>query len=175
MPGDFVNIRVFNNLPESTSIHWHGLDIPNDMDGVPAVEPSPEIRPVDYFDYRFKIINLPGTHMYHAHVNVAKEDMTDLLGGFVILNPNKTKVNKDYLLLMQEWHLVGLKKGEEVKPDVYKLDPFTNDFNMFTINGKSFPATTPMPIEYGDLVRLRLGEIQINHHPMHIHGHQFKV
>lgn len=174
-PGDFVNIRVFNKLPESTSVHWHGLNVPNDMDGVPAVEPSPEISPGDYFDYRFKITNPPGTHMYHAHVNVVKQDMMGLLGGFVILNPNKTKVNKDYLLLMQEWHLVGLKKGEEVRPDIYKLDPFTNDFNMFTINGKSFPATTPMPIEYGDTVRLRLGAIQINHHPMHIHGHQFKV
>ncbi|KMT22532.1 multicopper oxidase family protein [Clostridium cylindrosporum] len=178
-PGDYVNIRVYNHLPEATSIHWHGLDVPNVMDGVPDVEPSPRIEPGHYFDYRFKVINPPGTHMYHSHVNVVKQDMLGLLGGFVILDPGDKEshkcVDKDYLLLMQEWSLVGPKKGEKVKPGVYELNPFTNEFNMFTINGKSFPAVTPMPINYGDIVRLRFGAIQINHHPMHLHGHQFQV
>ncbi|MBC2566671.1 multicopper oxidase domain-containing protein, partial [Clostridium saccharobutylicum] len=93
----------------------------------------------------------------------------------VILNPHEKNVNKDYLLLMQEWSLVGLEKGKKVEPGQYNLKPFSMDFNMFTINGKSFPSTTPMPVEYDDIVRLRLGTIQINHHPMHIHGHQFLV
>ncbi|WP_257788401.1 multicopper oxidase family protein [Clostridium saccharobutylicum] len=174
-PGDYVNIRIINHLPEATSIHWHGLDVPNVMDGVPDVEPSPKIEPGYYFDYHFRITNPPGTHMYHSHVNVAKQDMLGLLGGFVILNPHKKNVNKDYLLLMQEWSLVGLEKGKKVEPGQYNLKPFSMDFNMFTINGKSFPSTTPMPVEYDDIVRLRLGTIQINHHPMHIHGHQFLV
>ncbi|MBM7607289.1 FtsP/CotA-like multicopper oxidase with cupredoxin domain [Lysinibacillus composti] len=174
-PGDYISIRVINHLSEATSIHWHGLNVPNVMDGVPDVEPSPKIEPGHYFDYHFKITNPPGTHMYHSHVNVAKQDMLGLLGGFVILDPHEKNVNKDYLLLMQEWSLKGLKKGEKVKPDQYDLNPFSMDFNMFTINGKSFPSTTPMPIEYGDIVRLRLGAIQIDHHPMHIHGHQFLV
>lgn len=173
-PDDYVNIRVYNSLPEATSIHWHGLDVPNVMDGVPAVEPSPRIEPGEYFDYHFRIINSPGTHMYHAHVNTAKQDMMGLLGGFVILDPCD-KADRDYLNLMQEWSLVGLKKGETVKFGVYNIEPFTDAFNMFTINGKSFPYTTPMPIEYGDIVRLRLGAIQINNHPMHLHGHQFEV
>ena len=60
-PGDYINVRVINNLPESTSVHWHGLDVPNVMDGVPDVEPSPEIKPGQYFDYHFKIVNPPGT------------------------------------------------------------------------------------------------------------------
>ncbi len=174
-PGDYISIRVINNLPEATSIHWHGLNVLNVMDGVPDVEPSPRIEPGHYFDYHFRITNPPGTHMYHSHVNVTKQDMLGLLGGFVILDPNERNVNKDYLLLMQEWSLVGLEKGEKVEPGQYNLNPFAMDFNMFTINGKSFPATTPMPVEYGDIVRLRLGAIQVNHHPMHIHGHQFLV
>lgn len=174
-PGDYVCIRVINHLPEATSIHWHGLDVPNVMDGVPDVEPSPRIEPGHYFDYHFSITNPPGTHMYHSHVNVAKQDMLGLLGGFVILDPQESNINKDYLLLMQEWSLSGLEKGEKVEPGQYNLKPFAMDFNMFTINGKSFPSTTSMRVEYGDIVRLRLGAIQINHHPMHIHGHQFLV
>lgn len=174
-PGDYVNIRVINHLPEATSIHWHGLDVPNKMDGVPDVEPSPRIEPGHYFDYHFRITNPPGTHMYHSHVNVAKQDMLGLLGGFIILDPYERHISKDYLLLMQEWSLVGLDKGKEVSAGKYDLKPFAMDFNMFTINGKSFPSTTPMPVEFNDIVRLRLGAIQINHHPMHIHGHQFIV
>ncbi|AHN21974.1 copper oxidase [Lysinibacillus sphaericus] len=174
-PGDYISIRVINQLPEATSIHWHGLNVPNVMDGVPEVEPSPRIEPGHYFDYHFHINNPPGTHMYHSHVNVAKQDMLGLLGGFVILDPHEINVNKDYLLLMQEWSLSGLQKGEKVKTGQYHLNPFAMEFNMFTINGKSFPSTTPMAIEYGDIVRLRLGAIQINHHPMHIHGHQFLI
>lgn len=178
-PNDYVNIRVYNCLPEATSVHWHGLDVPNVMDGVPAVEPSPKIEPGCYFDYHFKIINPPGTHMYHSHFNTVKQDMLGLLGGFIISDPKESysnsKVDRDYLLLMQEWSLVGLEKRTQVEAGTYKLNPFAHNFNMFTINGKSFPATSPMPIEYGDTVRLRFGAIQINHHPMHLHGHQFVV
>ncbi|WP_297418151.1 multicopper oxidase domain-containing protein [Clostridium sp.] len=89
----------------------------------------------------FKVTNGPETHMHHSHVNVARQDMLGLLGGFVILDPNEENncqyANKDYLLLMQEWSLKDLKKG--------------------------------------DNVRIRFGTIQINHHPMHLHGHKFWV
>lgn len=170
---DYVNIRVYNHLPEATSVHWHGLNVPNMMDGVPGVEPSPKIEPGHYFDYHFRITNPPGTYMYHSHVNAAKQDMLGLVGGFVILDPFEKSVDKDYLMLMQEWSLLDLQKGKKVEPGEYSLNPYSMDFNMFTINGKSFPYTTPMCIEYGDIVRLRFGAIQINHHPMHLHGHQF--
>jgi hypothetical protein len=129
---------------------------------------------VEYFDYYFKVDNPPGTHLYHSHVNVAKQDMLGLMGGFVILDPEDS-IDRDYLLLVQEWKLEGPEKGKKVEPGSYKLDPYAMDFNMFTINGKSFPATTPMPIKYGDSVRLRFGATQVNHHPMHLHGHQFLV
>lgn len=84
-PGDYVSFRVINKLPESTSIHWHGLDLPNIMDGVPDVEPSPKIEPGHYFDYHFKIINPPGTHMYHSHFNSIVQQMMGLGGGLIIL------------------------------------------------------------------------------------------
>ena len=84
--GDYVNIRVINHLPEATSVHWHGLDVPNMMDGVPEIEPSPKIEPNGYFDYNFKITNPPGTHMYHTHFNTPVQQMMELGGAFIILN-----------------------------------------------------------------------------------------
>ena len=69
-PGDKVTFRVINHLPHRTSVHWHGLEVPNVMDGVPPLEPSPYIDPGEYFDYSFTIRNPPGTYLYHSHVEV---------------------------------------------------------------------------------------------------------
>ncbi|WP_238884369.1 multicopper oxidase family protein [Clostridium sp. YIM B02551] len=175
-PGDYVNIRVYNNLTESTSVHWHGLDVPNEMDGVPNVEPSPQIEPKDYFDYRFKVINPPGTHMYHTHMNTSTQQMMGLGGAFIITNPYEDKfhIQHDYFLMLQEFRINELKMGE-VKPGIYNIDPMAHEFNFFTINGKCFPNTTPLSTKLGDTVRIRLGNISMNSHPIHIHGHQFFV
>lgn len=175
-PGDYVNIRVINKLAEPTSIHWHGLDVPNVMDGVPAVEPSPKIDPGKYFDYHFRITNPPGTHMYHTHFYSVEQEMMGLGGAFIILDPNPKiqYINKDYFIMLQEFHVDGLKMGE-VKPGVYDIDTMSDDFNFFTMNGRCFPFTTPLTTKMGENVRIRLGNIVHNAHPIHIHGHQFIV
>ncbi|MCL4440940.1 MAG: multicopper oxidase domain-containing protein, partial [Firmicutes bacterium] len=175
-PGDYVYIRVYNRLPEATSIHWHGLDVPNVMDGVPDVEPSPKIEPNCYFDYHFKIINPPGTHMYHTHHGTAKQEMMGLGGAFIILEPEeyKSNIHRDYFIMLQEFRVKGLKEGE-IKPGVYDVDPYAHDFNFSTMNCRSFPFTTPLHVNYGDNVRIRLGNIVEKAHPIHIHGHQFAV
>jgi FtsP/CotA-like multicopper oxidase with cupredoxin domain len=175
-PGDYVYIRVYNRLPEATSIHWHGMDIPNVMDGVPDVEPSPAILPKSYFDYHFRIVNPPGTHMYHSHHNVPRQEMMGLGGGFIILDSKETQkhIQRDYFIMLQEFAVEGLKHGE-VKPGIYDIDPFGHEFNFFTMNGRSFPYTTPLVVSCGDRVRVRLGNIGEMEHPIHIHGHQFQV
>lgn len=174
-PGDYINVRVINNLPESTSVHWHGLDVPNIMDGVPDVEPSPEIKSGQYFDYHFKIVNPPGTHMYHTHFNSIKQEMMGMGGAFIILEPNLTKqIHKDYFLMLQEFHVNGLKMGE-IKTGVYDIDPMNDDFNFFTMNGRCHPYTTSLDVKRGENIRIRLGNIVHNAHPIHIHGHQFIV
>lgn len=173
-PGDYVNIRVYNRLPEATSIHWHGLEIPNAMDGVPDVEPSPEIEPGKYFDYHFRITNPPGTHMYHTHFNSAMQQMMGLGGAFIILDPVEYGIQYDFFYMLQEFVVKGLNNGE-VKPGAYDIDPMSHDFNFFTMNGRCFPFTTPMKICYGSTVRIRLGNIVHDAHPIHIHGHQFTV
>ncbi|MDY3367951.1 copper oxidase [Zhenhengia yiwuensis] len=175
-PGDRVCIRVINHLPERTSVHWHGLEVPNIMDGVPPIEPSPYIEPGEYFDYTFTINNPPGTYMYHSHVNVSIQDNAGLLGGLIVedLRMQNRKKYKDYLCLLQEWAIGALPWGDLTK-GTYDLTFVKPEFNFFTINGKCYPDTKPLPVEYGDTVRVRFGNIQMHHHPMHLHGHQFRV
>jgi manganese oxidase len=173
-PGDYVNFRVYNKLSEPTSVHWHGLDVPNVMDGVPDVEPSPKIEPEHYFDYRFKIINPPGTHMYHTHHISHKQQMMGLEGGLIILDPYDLKTNRDYFIMLQEFKVEGLKMGE-VKKGKYEIDPLSHVFNFFTMNGRCFPFTTPIELKCGETVKIRLGNTMETGHPIHIHGHQFEV
>lgn|GEM_PF-6311909 len=159
-PGDYVNFRVYNRLSEPTSVHWHGLDVPNVMDGVLDVEPSPKIDPGAYFDYHFKIINPPGTHMYHTHHNVPRQEMMGLEGGLIILDPDQRRdnVQRDYFIMLQEFAVPALPEFV-VQPGVYDIDPYGHggDFNFFTMNGRSFPFTTPLEVYYGERVRIRLG------------------
>lgn len=170
--GDWVKIRVINHLPEATSVHWHGLDIPNSMDGVPEVEPTPKIRPGEYFDYCFQIMNAPGTHMYHTHHNTVTQELMGLGGGFIIESECNDYIHRDYFIMLQEFHLQGLPKGELKKGD-YDLDPLTDSFNFFTMNGRCFPYSNSLPVKYGENIRIRLGNIGMNAHPIHLHGHQF--
>lgn len=173
--GDCVNIRVVNHLPEATSVHWHGLDVPNMMDGVPEVEPSPKIEPGGYFNYRFKIRNPPGTHMYHTHFNAPVQQMMGLGGAFIVLGRrHNSNIQRDYFLMLQEFNVKGLIMGE-ISQGTYDLDPMSHDFNFFTINGRCFPYVSQLQVNKGEKVRIRLGNFGHDAHPMHIHGHQFVV
>ncbi|TVX88173.1 multicopper oxidase family protein [Paenibacillus agilis] len=173
-PDDYVCIRVYNKLPQPTSVHWHGLDVPNVMDGVPDIEPSPRIEPGQYFDYHFRITNPPGTHMYHSHFYTIMQDMMGLEGGLIILDPceSKKEVQRDYYLMLGAFALKNIEMG--VLPSgVYDIDPFAHNSNFFTLNGRCFPYTAALPVSEGERVRIRFGNIGMMNHPMHLHGHQF--
>ncbi|GKX29831.1 hypothetical protein SH1V18_23110 [Vallitalea longa] len=172
--GDNVKIRVYNKLPQPTSIHWHGLNIPNDMDGVPAVEPSPRIDPGSFFDYEFLITNPPGTHMYHSHYNTVMQDTMGLKGAFIIKNNTTENIQKDYFIMLDEVNLKHLRKFI-VKKGIYNINPFTMNSNFFFMNGRCFPYTSPLLVKKGDNCRVRFGNISLNNHPIHFHGHQFAV
>lgn len=175
-PNDNVWIRVYNLLPQPTSVHWHGLDIPNNMDGVPAMEPSPKINPGCYFDYKFKITNPPGTHMYHSHFYTIVQDMMGLEGAFIILNPNSKEENiqKDFFIMLGQYTLKNIKPFTLEKGS-YNINPFSMDGNFFTMNGRCYPYTIPLMINERDNVRVRFGNIGMANHPIHLHGHQFSV
>lgn len=173
--GDYVCIRVINHLSTATSVHWHGLDVPNSMDGVPEIEPSPLIEPGKFFDYHFAITNPPGTHMYHTHFDSLQQEMKGMGGAFVIMDTMKEDYKRhDYFLMLQEFSLKGLAPGS-IKPGAYDIDAMSDDFNFFTINGRCYPFVSPLKVKAGNQVRIRLGNIAHNAHPMHLHGHQFTI
>ena len=86
--GDRVRVILHNKLPESTAIHFHGLELPNDMDGVPFIT-QPPVKPGQSFTYEFTVPNA-GSHMYHSHHNSAKQVGLGLLGAFIVEPKDKT-------------------------------------------------------------------------------------
>lgn len=162
--GDRVRIIVDNHLPESTSVHWHGLEVPIQMDGVPGLAQDP-IRPGGRFVYEFTL-HQNGTFFYHPHEPM--QQMMGMLGLFVIhpKEPYRPRVDKDFGLMIQEFAIL---------PNNTVPNSMAMEFNWLTINGKAGPATTPMIVRVGERVRIRIVNLGMDHHPMHIHGNTFVV
>ena len=161
--GDRLRIYVTNRLPEPTTVHWHGLIVPNGMDGVSALTQRP-IPPGETWVYEFDL-RQSGTFMYHSHY----DEMTQIaLGcvGMIVIHPQRPRgprVDRDFVLMSHEWKVdVGTSR-----PDANSMA----DFNVLTFNGKIFPATEPLIVGTGERVRIRLGNLgPMDHHPIHIHG-----
>ena len=159
-----VRIVVDNHLPEPTSMHWHGFEIPNNMDGAPGVSQDP-IKPGGRFVYEFTL-HQEGTYFYHSHM--AMQEMFGMLGAF-IMHPKDAyapQVNKDFVVMLQEY---------AVLPNNSVPNTMNMEFNWLVINGKAGPAITPMIARLGDRVRIRMVNLGMDHHPMHLHGHTFYV
>ena len=148
--GDRVRIIVANALPESTSIHWHGLIIPNDQDGVPFMT-QPPIKPGETFTYEFQVREgNAGSHMYHSHYNAAYQVTMGLLGAFIVESKDPASwpaFDKEYTMILNDGPIGG-----------------------FTINGKGFPATQPLVAKQGEKVLVRYMNEGLMIHPMHLHG-----
>lgn len=144
--GDRVRVVLKNELPESTSIHFHGLSTPNAMDGVPFIT-QPPVRPGQTFTYEF-VARPAGSHMYHSH-NGDDQITRGLLGAFIVDPRDRSR-------------------EPQVAQDVVVI---VNDGPLgYTLNGKSFPATQPIVVKRGQRLRIRyMNEGQIIH-PMHLHG-----
>ena len=162
--GDRVRVVFHNRLPEMSTVHWHGLEVPIGMDGMPFVS-QPPVEPGGSFTYEFTL-NQNGTFFYHSHG--AMQEMMGMIGLFVIhpKTPSRPRVDKDFGLILQEW---------AVLPNNPVPNTFAMEFNWLTINGKAAPATTPMLVKQGERVRIRMVNLGMDHHPMHLHGNQFYV
>jgi manganese oxidase len=162
--GDRVRIIVENHLPEPTSMHWHGLEIPHEMDGGPGISQDP-IRPGGRFVYEFTL-KQEGTFFYHSHM--AMQEMMGMLGALILhpKNAYRPKVDKDFVLLLQEY---------AVLPNNPTPNSMNMEFNWLALNGKAGPATTPMIVRVGERVRIRLINLGMDHHPIHLHGNTFYV
>jgi manganese oxidase len=162
--GDRVRIHVENALPESTSMHWHGLEVPIEQDGVPFISQKP-IAPGETFTYEFTI-HQAGTFFYHAHS--AMQEMIGLLGMFIShpQNPHTPHVDHDFGIVLQEWAIL---------PNNSVPNTANMEFNWLTMNGVAAPMTTPLVVRLGSRVRLRFVNLGMDHHPIHLHGNQFVI
>ncbi len=162
--GDRVRLNVENRLPEGFSMHWHGLEIPFEMDGMPGISQD-LIPPGGQFVYEFTL-RQNGTFFYHSHM--AMQEMMGLIGLFIIhpRTAHAPRVDRDFGMILQEWAIL---------PNNTIPNSLAMEFNWLTINGKAGPATTPMLVKLGERVRIRIVNLGMDHHPMHIHGHQFYV
>ncbi len=161
--GDRVRIVVHNELPEPTSMHWHGFELPIEMDGVPALVQD-LIPPGTSFSYEFDL-HQTGTFFYHAHV--AMQEAMGMCGLFIV-HPKiayDPPVDRDFALIYQNFFIM---------PNATIADTSLMDWNWHTINGRCGPYTTPMVAKLGERVRVRLMNFSpMQHHPIHFHGHTF--
>lgn len=159
--GDRVRIIVTNELPEPLSVHWHGLEIPNDQDGF-APFTQPVIMPGKSYTYEYTVYQ-SGTFFYHGEFNLAKSSLFGLTGAFVI-HPKEYKetVDKQFVITLQEWRILP----GNMYPDLISMD-----FNWFTFNGRAAPSIPAMTVKQNERIRIRFINMSMDNHPIHWHGH----
>ncbi len=176
--GDHVQITLINHLPVGTTIHWHGVDVPPEMDGPAGLNQAP-VEPGASFVYDF-IATPGGTRWYHSHTDVAMQVMLGLYGSFIVEPRHQTEqYDSDYTYILTEW-------DDELTPDVatgkaprgprdstLRGGEFGTDF--FLMNGKMHEAIPPIVVTEGDKVLIRLINAGNLAHPFHTHGHSFRI
>lgn len=167
--GERIRVYVTNRLSAPTTVHWHGVFLPNGMDGVGGLTQK-AIRPGETFKYEW-VWRQHGTFMYHSH----HDEMTQMamgMVGMIVVHPRtpdpSQRVDRDFAIMLSEWAIpVGTSR-----PDPNAMD----GFNVLTMNAKCFPGTPPLVCKLGERVRLRFGNLSaMDHHPIHLHGYYFRV
>lgn len=165
--GDRVRIFVTNKLPEHTTVHWHGMILPSGMDGVGGLSHK-AIPPGKTYVYEFDLVK-SGTFMYHPHADEMVQMAMGMMGLFIVhpKDPSFMRVDRDFCFLL----------------NAYDIDPGTymprvmemTDFNLWTWNSRIFPGIDPLVVNKGDRVRVRVGNLTMTNHPVHMHGYDFEV
>jgi FtsP/CotA-like multicopper oxidase with cupredoxin domain len=165
--GDRVRMFVTNRLPEHTTIHWHGQRLPNGMDGIAGLN-QPPIEPGKTFVYEF-VARRSGTFMYHPHADETTQMAMGMMGFWVThpKDPGFMRVDRDYVFLLNAY---------DIDPGTFTPKVSTMlDFNLWTFNSRAYPGTSPMVARLGERVRVRVGNLTMTNHPLHLHGHEFEV
>ncbi|ALS28879.1 multicopper oxidase family protein [Paenibacillus validus] len=203
--GETVKINLKNELPEPVTIHWHGVPVPNAMDGIPGVTQN-AVQPGQSFTYTFKA-DVPGTYWYHSHQDSVNQLDRGLYGSFIVEPKDGTKVDRDYTLVLDEWMSTGMSMsdmnmsgGNMSKMDMSNMDHSKMNmgnsnnkgsnsmdhsqmnmghdmsmYDLFTVNGKSGSLVDKLPVKQGEKVRIRLINAGYLSHQIHLHGHEFKI
>lgn len=197
--GDRVKVDLKNELPEPVTIHWHGVPVPNAMDGIPGVTQN-AVQPGDSFTYEF-IADVPGTYWYHSHQNSVNQLDRGLYGAFVVEPKNEAKPDRDYTLILDEWagsgmDMAGMDHNQmddgdmdnegmnhsnmnhgsmNMEPGDHSDGDHMSMYDLFTINGKSGSLADKLSVKQGDKVRIRLINAGYMSHRIHLHGHEFQI
>ncbi len=167
--GDRVRLFVTNRLPEVTSVHWHGQRLPNGMDGVSGLT-QPPIAPGKTFVYEF-VARRPGTFMYHPHADEMVQMAMGLMGFWVThpsgKHPLIEPVDRDYCFLLNAF---DIEPGSATPKIMTMLD-----FNLWAWNSRIFPGIAPLVARQGERLRIRVGNLTMTNHPIHLHGPEFTV
>lgn len=165
--GDRVRLFVTNKLPEHTTIHWHGQILPSGMDGVGGLS-QPQIKPGETFVYEFEL-KKSGTFMYHPHADEMVQMAMGMMGFFVVhpRDPNQYRVDRDFVFLINAYDI-------EPGAATPKIATMT-EFNLWSWNSRVFPGIDPLVVRQGDRVRIRMGNLTMTNHPIHLHGYDFSV
>jgi FtsP/CotA-like multicopper oxidase with cupredoxin domain len=165
--GDRVRILVTNQLPEHTAVHWHGIFLPNGMDGVGGLT-QPHIEPGETFVYEFTL-RQNGTFMYHPHADEMVQLALGMYGLFIVhpREPQEPRVDRDYAFVL---HNFAVHAGTTT-PDPSVM----TDFNMWTFNSRVFPGIDAMVARTGERVRIRIANLSMHEHPIHVHGTAFEL
>jgi len=167
--GDRVRLFVTNRLGEMTSVHWHGQRLPNGMDGVTGLT-QPGIPPGKTFVYEF-VARRPGTFMYHPHADEMVQMAMGMMG-FWVTHPQQKhplidEVDRDFCFLLNAY---------DIDPGSYTPKIMTMlDFNLWSWNSRIFPGIDPLVVRQHDKVRIRIGNLTMTNHPIHLHGHEFFI
>jgi FtsP/CotA-like multicopper oxidase with cupredoxin domain len=165
--GDKVRIFVTNKLREHTTVHWHGVRLPNGMDGVGGLN-QPHIPAGKTFVYEF-VMKHSGTFMYHPHADEMLQMAMGMMGFIVVhpKDPDQHRVDRDFVFLINAF---------DIDPGSYtpKVNTMT-DFNLWCWNSRVFPGIDPLVVRKDDRVRIRMGNLTMTNHPIHLHGHNYSV
>jgi FtsP/CotA-like multicopper oxidase with cupredoxin domain len=191
--GDDVEITVVNRLTQPTSIHWHGIPLDWPMDGAAMISQSP-IAPGERFTYRW-IAPQAGTYMYHSHYHDLEQSS---IVGLIVVDPQHAGSTPVYdhdipiMITSLSWEMARNVEAQAILSDSMlmsgmaanpKADPLPDMgdsmdrmdmVEYWCFNGKTYPATVPIVVKQGQLVRVRFGNITGMTHPVHMHGHWFR-
>jgi len=175
--GETVKVEFRNELPVATTVHWHGIDVPWQQDGVPGVTQK-AIKPGDTFSYEFTATPA-GTRWYHTHGSGMDDEASQidmgLSGALIVRAQGEQATDVDEVLVLDEWS-IGAGGYNAAMLAGHAAHAAGASFNVFTINGRAAPDIPEIIVKKGDRVRLRfVNASSVSYHPMHIHGHQARV
>jgi FtsP/CotA-like multicopper oxidase with cupredoxin domain len=165
--GDRVRLFVTNRLPEHTTIHWHGMLLPSGMDGVGGLTQT-QIPVGKTYVYEFDL-KKSGTFMYHPHADEMVQMAMGMMGLFIVhpKDPTQYRVDRDFAFLINAY---DIDPGART-PKVATM----TEFNLWSWNSRVFPGIDHLAIRKGDRVRIRMGNLTMTNHPIHLHGYDFRV